>query len=79
MKTSPISIATCGYFRMVIFGLLLPLLRKMQSFFLRCSVIAETVVVLLQPFTFSPNLFCSTSLRCSTYFMQVERMVEVDQ
>ena len=31
------------------------------------------------PFSFSPNLFCSTSLLCSTYFMQVERMVEADQ
>ena len=31
------------------------------------------------PFSFSPNLFCSTSLWCSTYFIQVERMVEVDQ
>jgi hypothetical protein len=37
------------------------------------------VVVLLQPFTFSPNLFYSTSLICSTYLMQVERVVEVDQ
>src|SRR5512139_1103190 len=43
------------------------------------SVKAVMVVVLLQPFSFSPNLFCSTSLLCSTYFMQVERMVEVDQ
>src|SRR5512139_901473 len=43
------------------------------------SVKALVVVVLLQPLPFAPNLFCSTSLLCSTYLMQVERMVEVDQ
>jgi hypothetical protein len=37
------------------------------------------VLVLLQPFPFSPDLFCSTSLLFWTYFIQVERMVEVDQ
>ena len=51
----------------------LPLLKKMSRYFSHYSVKAEMVVVALQPFTFSPNLFYSASLLCSTYPMQAKK------
>jgi len=59
---------------------LLPLLRKLSRLLLAMALLKlQWLWCYFNPISFSPNLFCSTSLLCSTYFMQVERMVEVDQ